>query len=67
MRSYEEIFAVNSLVNLLVCLVLHIEWIIGLHRVDDDLLGELNGQSVLVNGDLLDIVAASDLHTCLRH
>ena len=41
-------------------LVLHIVRVIGLHRVDDDLFWKLNGKSIFIDGDLLNIVTASN-------
>ena len=42
--------------------VLHVEWVICLHRVDDDLLRELNSESIFVDGNLLNEITASDFY-----
>lgn len=65
MGCNEKIRAVNPLVDLFVCFVLHVKRIIGLHAVDNDLFRQLDGQSVLVNCNFLDVVSASDLNSCL--
>ena len=65
MREDEEVVAVDLLVDLFVCFVLHVIRILGRHAVDDDFLVELHGQSVFVDGDLLDVVSAPDLHSGL--
>ena len=63
----EQVGAVDALVDLLVRLVLHVIRVVGLNRVDDDLLGKLNRQTILVDRNLLDVVTAPDLDTSLRH
>ena len=65
LRYNEEQVAVDLLVDLFVGFVLHVIRVFIRHAVDDDLLGQLDSQSVLVDGDLLDVVAASDLDTSL--
>ena len=63
----KEKVAVNFLVDFLVSLVLHIIGILVRNTIDDDLLGELYGKSVLIDSDLLDVVAASNLDTSFSH
>ena len=48
-------------------LVLHVVGIVRRDRVDDDLLVQLHRKFVLVDGDLLDVVAAPDLDSGLRY
>ena len=42
--------------------VLHVEWVICLHRIDDDLLRKLNSESVFVDSNLLNEITASDFY-----
>ena len=63
----KEQVAVNLLVDFLVSLILHIIGILIRDTVDDDLLGELYGKSVLIDSNLLDVVAASNLDTSFSH
>jgi hypothetical protein len=63
----EEQVAVYLLVYLFVGFVLHIVRILVRDRVDDDLLRELNGQTILINGDLLDVISAPDLDSGLSN
>lgn len=67
LRNDKQEVAVNLFANLLVCLVLHVVWVFSGDTVNDDLLGKLDSKSVLVNSDLLDVVAAADLDTGLSH
>lgn len=48
-------------------LVLHVEGVIRLHTVDNNFFRKLNCKTILVYGDLLDVVAAADLDSSLGH
>ena len=63
----KEVLAVNLLVDLFVRLVFHVIRIVWRHAIDDDLAIELHGESILVDGDLLDVVSAPDLHSGLSN
>jgi hypothetical protein len=65
MRENEKILAINLLVDLLMSFVLHVIWIFGRNTVDNDFLIELDSQSILVDGNFLDVVSASNLHSSL--
>ena len=56
---------VHLLVDLLLHPVVHIGQVAAVELVDDDPLGQLDGQPVLVDGDLLDEVPALDPHLLL--
>lgn len=56
-----EISALDTFVDLFVSFVFHVEWIVSLHWVNNDFLGQLNSKSVLVNCDFLDVITASNL------
>ena len=59
-RKHKEPFAINFLVDLFVGLVLHVVWVVWRHAVNDDFLIELHSKSILVNGNLFDVVSAPD-------
>lgn len=42
MAGYEQVRAIDTLVYLFVSFVLHVERVIGLNAVDDNLLGKLD-------------------------
>ena len=65
LRRDEQVFAVNSLVDFLVCFVLHIKGVIGLDGIDDDFFGQLDCEPVFVDRDLFDVVSAPDLDSGL--
>lgn len=67
LRDDEKQIAINLLIDLFVCLVLHVVGILAGHTIYDDLFRELDSKTVLVDGDLLDIVAAPDLDSSLSH
>jgi len=67
LRNYEKQVAINLLIDLLVCLVLHIIGVFPRDTVNNDLLRELDSETVLVDGYLLDIVTTPDLHSRLSH
>lgn len=67
MRKHEETFAINLLVNFFVCFVFHIIRVVRRHAVNDDFLVQLYGKSVLINGNLLDVVTAANLDTRLGY
>lgn len=49
------------------CLVLHVVRVVCLHGVDDNFLWQLHCKSILVDGDLFDVVPASDLYSSFGH
>jgi hypothetical protein len=65
MREHKKILAINLLVDFLMCFVLHVIWVIGGNAIDNDFLVELDSQSILVYGNFLDVVSASNLHSSL--
>lgn len=67
LRDHEKQVAINLLIDLLIRLVLHVVGVLARHTVYDDLFRELDGETVLVDGDLLDVVAAPDLDSGLSH
>lgn len=67
LRDHEKQVAINLLIDLLIRLVLHVVRVLARHTVYDDLFGELDGETVLVDGYLLDIIAAPDLDSGLSH
>lgn len=67
LRNYKKQVAINLLIDLFVCLVFHIIGILPRDTVNNDLLRELDSETILVDGYLLDIVTASDLNSGLSH
>jgi hypothetical protein len=57
-RGDEEIRAVDALVDFFVRFILHVERVICLNRVDYNLFGQLHCQTVFVDSNLFDVVAA---------
>lgn len=66
MRENEKIVAVDFLVDLFMSFVFHIIWIFRRDTIDNDLLVKLNSKSIFVDGNLFDIISASDLHSSFR-
>jgi hypothetical protein len=65
LRNHKEQVAINLLINLLVSFVFHIVRVFIRNTVDDDLLWELYGKSIFVNGDFLYVISTSNLNSCL--
>ena len=59
-RKHKETLAIDFFVDLFVGLVLHVIWIVWRHAVDYYFFVELHSKSILVNGNLLNVVSASD-------
>ena len=64
-REHKKVLAVNFLIYFLVRLVLHVIRILRRDTINNNLLVELDSQSILVNGNFLNVVSASDFHSGL--
>ncbi len=62
LRADHEQVAVEALADLLFEAVMHVGGVVGEQLVDQDLLGELDGQPAAVDGDLLHQLTAFDPH-----
>ena len=64
-REHKKILAINLLIDLLMCFVLHVIWVFRGNTINNDFLIKLDSQSVFVDGNFLDVVSASNLHSSL--
>ena len=66
-RKDKQVLAVNLLADLLVCFILHVVRVIGLNTIYYNLFIQLNSKAIFVNGNLLDVITASNFYSCLSH
>lgn len=64
-RKDKKIVAVDLFVDLFMSFVFHIIWIFWGYAVNNDLFIKLDSKSILVDGDLLDVVSAPDFDSGL--
>ena len=64
-REHKKILAINLLIDLLMCFVLHVIWVFRGNTINNDFLIKLDSQSVFVDGNFLDVVSASNLYSSL--
>jgi hypothetical protein len=63
--KHEKTFAINLLIDFLMCLVFHVIRIIRRNAVNNDFLIELYSKPILVNGNFLDVITTANFNTSL--